>query len=67
MRPHMCTPTPLLDLLGVRPIWVDDLGMDALVLLAQKMVLIDSGLCPDRVERVVDHVLAAATARLTAA
>lgn len=58
---------PLLDLLGIRPVWVDDLHMDALVLLAQKMVLIDSGLCPDRVERVVDHVLAAAAARLAAA
>jgi hypothetical protein len=57
---------PLLDLLDIRPVWVDDLGMDALVLLAQKMVLIDSGLCPDRVARVVDHVLAAAAARLAA-
>lgn len=51
---------PILDLIGVRPVWIEDLGADAITLLDQGLVLIDDALPPERIVRVVDHVLAAA-------
>jgi hypothetical protein len=67
MRPHMCTPTPLLDLLGVRPIWVDDLVPDALILIEDRLVLIRAGLSSCRITQVEDQVLTAAADSLPVA
>lgn len=56
----------LLDIAGVRPIFVDALGRDAVLYLEDGWVLIDSGLCPESVESIVDQVLARAAAALVA-
>lgn len=57
---------PLLDIIGLRAIFVDDLGRDAVLYLEDGWVLIDSGLCPEAVESIVDQVLAQAAAALVA-
>jgi len=63
--PSMCPPLPLLDLLGVRPIWVDALAADALILLGERLVLIRAGLDARRTTQVVDQVLEAVTETLS--
>jgi len=68
----MCEPLPLLDsalldIVGVRMIRVPDLGMDALILLRRGLVLVDDALDEDATTSVVDQVISAAAASLTAA
>lgn len=58
---------PLLYLLGVRPVWVDDLRTDALILIEDRLVLIRTGLDSCRVSRVIDQVLTAAAESLPVA
>lgn len=57
---------PLLDVIGLRAIYVDALGRDAVLYLEDGFVLIDSSLCPEAVESIVDQVLAQAAAALVA-
>ena len=57
----------LLDIVGVRMIRVPDLGMDALILLKRGLVLVDDALGEDQTTSVVDQVISAAAAALTAA
>ncbi len=59
-------PLDILDIISVRAIPVPNLGCDAITLLRHGLVLIDSGLPPERVARVVDHVLSEAAAHLVA-
>ena len=57
----------LLDIVGVRMIRVPDLGMEALILLKRGLVLVDDALGEDATGSVVDRVISAAAASLTAA
>jgi len=50
-------PEAVLEAIGVRPVYVEDLGADALTLLRDHLVLIDADLTPERLARVVDFVL----------
>ena len=56
----------LLEIVGVRMIRVPDLGMDALILLKRGLVLVDDALGEDQTASVVDQVLSAAAAALSA-
>ena len=56
-------PEAVLEAIGVRPVYVEDLGADALTLLRDHLVLIDADLTPERLARVVDFVLDAARKR----
>jgi len=49
----------MLDLLGVRPIWVDDLG-DAIAVDGTPFILVDSALDPTGLARVAEQALASA-------
>jgi len=53
---------PLLDLIGVRPIWVEGLTADALLLLRYGLVLINPDLDAAALARVTDRTLAEVTA-----
>lgn len=52
------------DLIGVRPVVVDQLGREAILLPTFSMVLLDSSLTRQQVELVIDRVFSAAAARL---
>jgi len=67
MLPTMCQPIPMFDLLGVRPIYVEDLRPDALILIEDGLVLIRAGLSSCRITQVVDQVLTAAADSLPVA
>lgn len=61
----------VLDLVGIRPVFVDDLGgEDAMVDLRHRVVLLDKALraddIADIVDQVVDRVIAATVESLTA-
>ena len=64
---HTVDDLPLLDLLGIRPVWVDDLRTDALILIEDRLVLIRAGLSSCRITQVVDQVLTAAADSLPVA
>jgi hypothetical protein len=53
----------VLEAIGARTIFVEDLGMDALVLLKWDIVLVDADLDDERLDRVVEHVIDAAIER----
>ena len=53
----------VLEAIGARTIFVEDLGMDALVLLKWDIVLVDADLDAGRLDRVVEHVIDAAIER----
>ena len=57
--------TPLLDLIGLRPIRVENLGRDALLIASYGLVLIDSALDGERLTAVVDRVLSSAVGSLS--
>lgn len=61
----MLVSSPLLDLIGLRPIRVDDLGRDALLIASCGLVLIDSAVTGARLDAVVDRVLSMAAGALT--
>lgn len=50
-------PEAVLEAIGVRPVYVETLGMDALILLKHHLVLVDADLSPEGMARVVEHVL----------
>lgn len=54
----------LLELIGLRPVWVDRLGRAACLVPPCQIVLLDAGLSPERLPRVVDLVAALAVDHL---
>jgi len=50
----------ILEALGVRPILVDNLNADGLILIEDGLVLIRSGMSDDLLDRVVEQVVSAA-------
>ena len=64
---HMYTPPlGILSLLGLRVVYVDELGADAILINGRGIVLIDSALGPTGMALVADQALTAATASLVA-
>ena len=61
----MNQPIPMFDLLGVRPIWVEGLAADALILLEERLVLVRADLDARRITQVIDQVLEAVTETLS--
>jgi hypothetical protein len=55
------TVDPTLTLLGLTPVFVDDLEHDAIVLDDDGLILIRSGLTPARLDEVIDEVLVVAS------
>jgi hypothetical protein len=53
----------VLEAIGVRPVYVETLGLDALILLKHHLVLVDADLSPERMTRVVEQALKAALDR----
>lgn len=51
----------VLSLLGLRPVYVDELGMDALLLGRWGLVLIDAGLGSDSLTQLGDQLLSQVT------
>lgn len=64
MPPDTPPDLTLLDLIGVRVIWVDSLGIDARLYLDDQIVLIDSGLSRADVDSIVGQVLGLAAEAL---
>ena len=56
-------PEAVLEAIGVRPVYVETLGMDALILLKHHLVLVDADLSPEGMARVVEQALKAALDR----
>lgn len=57
-------PLNMLDIIGLRPVFVDSLGDDAVLLPDHCLLLIDSALDAEGVTRVVGQALASAADRL---
>ena len=53
----------VLEAIGARTIFVEDLGMDALMFLKYGIVLVDADLDAERLDRVVEQVVDAAIER----
>jgi hypothetical protein len=56
-------PEAVLKAIGVRPVYVETLGLDALILLKHHLLLVDADLSPERMARVVEQALTAALGR----
>lgn len=54
----------LLEVIGLRPILVEDLGRDALIFASHGLVLLDAGRVATRPDDVIDGVIAAAISTL---
>ena len=52
------------DLIGIRPVWVDRLGREAILLPRFSMVLLDAALTGRQIDAVIDRVLSEAAARI---